>query len=277
MAAIFWRIDPRRQDAGLEVLDHSTKMRLIILISLLGAGYLRADDWPQWRGPERNGISAESGWLAGWPEGGAPRVAWRAQVGKGHSAISVVGQRAYTAGWDGEKDTVFCLDAATGAVKWKQSYPSGTIVQWSGPRATPTISDGVGYTLGQHGQLRAWDAEKGTPRWSLDLPKSYEPDVDYGFSWSPLIVGDLLILGTGSKGLAVRIKDGRSRGAEMGKRVRVFRPCHSRSMECAAWRSFPWTRRAISSARWVWRLPPGASCGGSDLGKRSGALPAAIS
>ena len=135
-------------------------------------------------------------------------MAWRAQVGKGHAAVSVQGGLAYTVGWDGKQDTVFCLDAATGAIRWKQSYPSGDIVQWSGPRATPTVADGVVFTLGQHGQLRAWDAATGAPRWAVDLPKSYQPDPDYGFAWSPLIEGDLLILGTGGKGLALRKKDG---------------------------------------------------------------------
>ena len=64
------------------------------------------------------------------------------------------------------------------------------------------------FTLGQHGQLRAWDAATGVPRWAVDLPKSYQPDADYGFAWSPLVVGELLILGTGGKGLALRKSDG---------------------------------------------------------------------
>ena len=167
-----------------------------------------ADDWPQWRGPQRDGISGETGWLSGWPENAAPRVAWRQQVGKGHSAVSVRDGAAYTMGWDGKEDTVFCLDATTGAVRWKQSYPCGDIVQWSGPRSTPAVDGQMVFTLGQHGQLRAWDAATGAPRWAVDLPKSYQPDADYGFTWSPLVEGGLLVLGTGSKGLALRAKDG---------------------------------------------------------------------
>ena len=180
----------------------------LFLVLLALVPVVRADDWPQWRGPRRDGISAEQGWLAGWPENAPPRVAWRQQVGKGHSAVSVRGDAAYTMGWDGKQDTVFCLDAATGAVRWKQSYPCGDIVQWSGPRATPTIVGDLVFTLGQHGQLRAWEAATGEPRWAVDLPKSYQPDADYGFAWSPLVEGGLVILGTGSKGLALRRSDG---------------------------------------------------------------------
>jgi outer membrane protein assembly factor BamB len=179
---------------------------IIVWLGLLSAG--RAADWPQWRGPRRDGISTETNWLSGWPVNAPPRVAWRQQVGKGHSAVSVRGDAAYTMGWDGWQDTVFCLDAATGAVRWKQSYPCGDVVQWSGPRATPTVNDGTVFTLGQHGQLRAWAALTGTLRWAVDLPKSYEPDVDYGFTWSPLVENGLVILGTGSAGLALREKDG---------------------------------------------------------------------
>jgi outer membrane protein assembly factor BamB len=70
------------------------------------------------------------------------------------------------------------------------------------------VHAGVVYTLGQHGQLRAWDAATGELRWERDLPDEYNPDVDYGFAWSPLIEGELLILNAGSRGLAIRLRDG---------------------------------------------------------------------
>jgi outer membrane protein assembly factor BamB len=121
-------------------------------------------------------------------------------------------------GWDGAHDSVFCFDARTGELVWKQSYPCATILQWPGPRATPTVFGDTLFTLGQHGQLRAWATRTGQPRWQRDLPDDYNPDVDYGFAWSPLVVaadaggesadGDLLILNAGSRGLAVRARDG---------------------------------------------------------------------
>ena len=111
-------------------------------------------------------------------------------------------------GWDGQSDTVFCFDAGTGRELWKRSYPCRTIVQWPGPRVTPTVDRGTVYTLGQHGQMRAWDATSGGLRWSVDLAASYQPDVDYGFPWSPLVDGELVLLGAGSCGLALRTNDG---------------------------------------------------------------------
>ncbi len=191
------------------------RRRLLPLVALaLGVPLFpliaHGDDWPQWRGPMRNGQSGERDVLATWPAKTGPKVLWRAQVGKGHSAVSVAGGLAYTMGWDGERDTVFCFDAVTGREVWKQSYPCATIVRWPGPRATPTVAGGAVYTLGQHGQLRAWDAKTGAPRWSVDLAPTYKPDPDYGCPWSPLIEGDLLILGAGSRGMALRTKDGTS-------------------------------------------------------------------
>ncbi len=187
-------------------------MRALWLLLLLSVGFfgeaVRADDWPQWRGPHRDGISREIDGLAAWTENAEPQFAWRAEVGMGHSSVSIAGGRAYTLGWDGEQDTVYCFDALTGDLIWSQSYPCETIVQWPGPRATPTLHNGVVYTLGQHGQLRSWNADDGTPGWQVDLHEDYNPDVDYGFVWSPLIVEDLLLLNAGSHGLAIRTNDG---------------------------------------------------------------------
>jgi outer membrane protein assembly factor BamB len=111
-------------------------------------------------------------------------------------------------GWDGSQDSIHCFDAALGQLLWRRSYACGTIAQWPGPRATPTVAGGKVFTLGQHGQLRSHDAASGAQAWAVDLPASYKPDADYGFPWSPLVEGDHLILGAGSGGLALRAADG---------------------------------------------------------------------
>lgn len=235
---------------------------------------LFADDWPQFRGPHRNGVSGERVDLAAWPEDGPPKIAWRAEVGKGHAAVSVRGGRAYTLGWDGERDTVFCFDAADGTPLWKQAYDCETIVQWPGPRATPTVTDEAVYTLGQWGQLHAWDAASGKPLWSRRLDERCNPDIDYGFASSPLVAGELLVLGYGRGGLAVRSKDGEIAWGDDGQRGACTSPVP------IEWEGRPAAivmhtnegRTAVelvgidlASGKELWRLPPwaeqwGAAC-----------------
>ena len=174
----------------------------IAITAALCAGLACADDWPQWRGPRHDGISREKDWLSAWPQASAPEVAWTASVGKGHSAVSVARGMAYTMGWNGKTDTVSCFDAATGRLVWSKSYPCGTRVSNPGPRATAAVDGDAVYTLSQWGHLHAYHAVTGAPRWAVQLPESCIPEKEYGHVWSPLIVGDLLILSAGRAGLA---------------------------------------------------------------------------
>src|SRR5438270_615874 len=91
---------------------------LLIVLTPLAA---RVADWPFLRGPNHNGVSAETGWLDTWPSGGPP-VAWRASVGVGFSTVAVSHGRLYTLGNADDKDTVYCLDAVTGKQIWTHSY-----------------------------------------------------------------------------------------------------------------------------------------------------------
>src|SRR5688572_21973819 len=81
---------------------------LVVLACGLPPGAIAAD-WQQYRGPERNGVSPEKAWLDRWPVDAAPKIAWRQNVGKGHSALSVLGDSAVTAGWDAERDWIYCF------------------------------------------------------------------------------------------------------------------------------------------------------------------------
>jgi outer membrane protein assembly factor BamB len=164
---------------------------------------MAATDWPQWRGPRRNGISLETAWWARWPSNRPPRVAWRAQVGRGHASVSVSGGRAFTAGWNGREETLFCFDARTGQRLWARSYAATPVFQWPGPRGTPTVEGDTVFTLSQHGLLRAWSTAEGQVRWSVPLAPALQPDKDYGFPWSPLVAGPHLVFCAGANGLAV--------------------------------------------------------------------------
>ncbi|MBE3131848.1 MAG: PQQ-binding-like beta-propeller repeat protein [Acidobacteria bacterium] len=176
-------------------------------------------DWPQWRGPARNDVSPESsGYPAGWP----PAALWKMNVGKGCTSPVLAGGRLYVMGFHGAErgrgtDTVFCLDARTGAAVWKQSYPSryfsrlatGDENAYGGPSSTPTFDATTGrlYTLGIDGDLVCWDGRRGGARvWAINLHDTYKParrpDVgrgtrDYGFPGSPVVLGDVVLVEVG--------------------------------------------------------------------------------
>src|SRR3954470_10237733 len=87
--------------------------RTVLLVSLLMPMFATAHDWPNWRGPDRNGISAEKGWSSDWPTAGPP-IVWKGSVGAGFSSVSVAKGRAFTIGNANGQDTVFCHDAKSG-------------------------------------------------------------------------------------------------------------------------------------------------------------------
>jgi outer membrane protein assembly factor BamB len=170
-----------------------------------------ADDWPCWRGPARNGISAEAGWLDRWPAEG-PRVLWKAAVGTGFSTFAVAGGRAFTLGNDDNTDTVFCLDAETGKVLWSHAYPSdlGDKFFEGGPTATPTVDGGRVYTIGRWGDAFCFEAATGKVVWSKNLVQEIGlPAPGWGLSGSPVVHGDLLLLNAGDGGLAIEKATGK--------------------------------------------------------------------
>jgi outer membrane protein assembly factor BamB len=186
---------------------------LVGTITLLAglAGVSQADDWPHWRGPQRNGVSAETGWLDQWPAGGPP-VAWKAAVGTGFSSFAVAGGRVFTMGHAGGNDTVFCLDAESGKEIWKHSYPAalGDNLFEGGPTATPTVEGGRVYTLSRWGDVFCFDAVTGKVHWSKNVQKETEAPVpQWGFSGSPVPHDNLLLLDVGEAGLALEKATGK--------------------------------------------------------------------
>ncbi|MEE8137765.1 MAG: PQQ-binding-like beta-propeller repeat protein [Thermoanaerobaculia bacterium] len=158
------------------------------------------NDWPQWRGPNRDGVSRETGLLKSWPTAG-PRVLWRTSLGEGYSGISVVGSSLFTLYSDRESEYVVSLDAATGKESWRfrldSAYRDG---QGNGPRSTPTVVEGVVYALGAQGRLAALQASSGMVLWQRDLKETLDAQPPrWGVSTSPLIEGDLLILDAGGQ------------------------------------------------------------------------------
>ena len=178
----------------------ATWLVLIPFSSLAGEG-----EWPQWRGPSHDGISAEKGWTVQWPKEG-PKQLWKVSVGLAYSSMAVQGGRVFTMGNVGGTDTVWCLEAATGKEIWKHSYacPSPPNVGgYPGPRATPTVEGGRVYTFSRKGHLFCLDAAKGTVVWQKDVKQeSGSKPPQWDFSGSVLVYDKLLVLNVGSAGLA---------------------------------------------------------------------------
>ena len=154
-------------------------------------------DRAQWLGPNRDGISSESGWRIT----GSPKVLWKKSIGWGFSSVAVSDGKLYTMGNTkvGGKDTdhVYCFDAVTGRELWKKSYPC-RLGQYKGPRTTPTVDGGMVYTLSREGYLMCLDAKNGNIRWKKNVPNKFKAKPSgWGFACSPLVLGNLLILDVG--------------------------------------------------------------------------------
>jgi outer membrane protein assembly factor BamB len=173
---------------------------LALALTLLAAGPAAALDWPQFRGVNRDGVSAETGLLRSWPAEG-PRVVWRRPIGEGYSGVSVAGDRVYTMDSDGAAEYVVALEAGGGREVWR--VPAGPKLiddMGNGPRTTPTLDGGMVYAMGSHGRLVALKAADGSKVWEVDLPQAFGGKrPTWGYSGSPLIDGDLLILEAGGK------------------------------------------------------------------------------
>ncbi|MCB1208447.1 MAG: PQQ-like beta-propeller repeat protein [Verrucomicrobiales bacterium] len=163
--------------------------------SLLLSVNLHADDWPQWRGPNRDDISKETGLLKKWPASG-PKTVWiNEDVGLGYSGYSIVDGTLYTMGARDAVEYVIAVDATTGKEKW--STEAGPLLQnkWgNGPRSTPTVSDGKVYAISGKGTLICLNAADGKEIWSTRMVEDLGGKLQsWGYTESPLVEGDLVV------------------------------------------------------------------------------------
>ncbi|NQU20770.1 MAG: PQQ-like beta-propeller repeat protein [Candidatus Nealsonbacteria bacterium] len=189
-------------DKGLSLKDNQPKPDESAAEN--GGGETTANDWPNWLGPNADGISRETDWTAKWPADG-PTTLWKKKVGIGFSSMAVATgadgtARVYTMGHRDGKEFVWCLDAETGDEIWSHSY-AGKLVKnlhEGGPCATPTVDGDRVYTVGREGQLYCLDAADGKPVWSMDLQEEFGAELPaWGFTCSPVISGDVLIIEAG--------------------------------------------------------------------------------
>lgn len=180
------------------------KIALPLSAWALALGTLRADDWPEFLGKNRNGTSSEASLIDSFPSNG-PTIRWRVPGGVGMSAVVVQAEHAVTS-WNADgKQWLVCLDSSTGKTTWKTPIgPAYKNPMGDGPRSTPAISSNIVYAYSGEGVVVAVDLKSGKLLWRKDLMQelSAKPS-EYGMSCSPLVLDDRLILHAGADNAAV--------------------------------------------------------------------------
>lgn len=229
-------------------------VRLQVFAFLTTSALLTAADWPQWRGPDRTGISTETGLLQQWPKDG-PKLLWKTTgVGGGYSTPSIVGNRLYVLGAKNLKaggggkgkgkaggapggsvaESLFCLDLSRdGTLIWSTDFGT-TTRSYPGPRSSPTVDGDRVYALSSNGSLACFNAADGKIVWKKSLTDDFSGRYgNWNYAESPLIDGDRLICTPGGttatmvclkktdgsliwKGVVSGVKDGKMPGTTAG-------------------------------------------------------------
>ncbi|MCX5682497.1 MAG: PQQ-like beta-propeller repeat protein [Planctomycetota bacterium] len=184
-------------------LSKFISVALCALGVLVGSARLLADDWPQWRGPDRDGVWKETGLLDKLPAGEIP-IKWRAPVSSGYTGPTVAAGRAYlmdrrTQPSEGER--ILCFDAATGQPAWSFAYDAayGKVGYPAGPRACVSVAGGRAFALGTAGHLHCLDAATGKLLWKKEPGADYRVKVPiWGIASAPLVDGDAVIVQIGA-------------------------------------------------------------------------------
>lgn len=232
-------MDCRSKARGARRLPSCLALTLFTVFSALASA--RADDWPQWLGPRRDGVWRESGILEKFPEGG-PKLRWRVPIGAGYSGPAVADGRVYVMDRvlpDGVappknafaratvqgKERVLCLDEKTGNVLWKKEYDCPYQISYPlGPRVTPTVGGGKVYALGAMGHLFCLDAKTGRVHWTKHFPEDYQARIpQWGFAAHPLLDGDKLICLVGGEG-TVAVAFHKDTGKELWRALSAQEP-----------------------------------------------------
>ena len=187
------------------MIVRSLATRLIVIGLALGVE-AAAYDWPQFLGPERNGVYRGPALSEKWPAGG-PRVVWRKPVGQGFSGPVVASDRLILFHRVKDEEVVEALDVRSGASQWRYAYPTSYRDDFGfdeGPRAVPVVADGVVYTFGAEGQLHAVDLKTGKKIWSEDTRKRFGVAKGFfGAAGSPLAEGGKLLANVGGRNAGI--------------------------------------------------------------------------
>ena len=219
-------------------MRHSYQRKVVALGSVIAivASCALAQDWPQWRGPHRDGVSTETGLLQQWPQTGPPLV-WKATgIGDGYSTVSVIGDRIFTTGEKDETSFVHSLDLKDGKILWSARIGQAGAPGWggfSGPRSTPTVDGDLLFVMGQFGELVCVKAGDGAEVWRRHLEKDLGGKrPEWGYSESVLVDGDRMVCTPGGSAGAIAALDKRT-GALLWQSKAFTDEAHYSSLVCA--------------------------------------------
>ena len=178
------------------------KWWLVCLLTLQPAAAAWSEDWPQWRGPHRDGSLSSAAAPAAWPE--RLKLRWKLTVGEGHASPILAGGRIFIFTRQQGKETASSIDPTTGRIVWQQSYAApytmNPAASWhgEGPKSTPLFSEGKLYTFGISGILTCWDTATGAVKWRKNFSKQYRATWPlFGTAMSPVADRGLLIAHVG--------------------------------------------------------------------------------
>ena len=182
---------------------------VVLVASSVITGAAVGGDWPQWRGPSRDGVSLETGFLQQWPAGGPP-LAWTISgLGKGYGTVALQGDRLYVQGTQGDSSAVFCLRRSDGGRIWARAL-GRTLDQerGGGPRGTPTIDGDVLFALSETGDLVCLRLSDGTVVWARNILTDFGgSNPKWLISESPLVDGPNLIVTPGGRNAGLAALD----------------------------------------------------------------------
>ncbi|UCE49658.1 MAG: PQQ-binding-like beta-propeller repeat protein, partial [Phycisphaerales bacterium] len=188
-----------------------SKMKALLVLSVLSTiltvslpHAAAAVEWPCWRGPDRNGISPDTGLLKQWPEGG-PKLLWKVEgLGKGFSTVAVSGRTIYITGDVDGSLTLFAFDM-NGRSKWKVPVDKAWTQNPPGSRSTPTVDADRLYLLSGHGKAVCMDADSGDVKWSKEMKSFGGKSGGWGYAESILIHNDLAVVKPGGKSCIIAL------------------------------------------------------------------------